>query len=108
MRGSKRKGQRPGTWELRIDAGYDPLTGRRRQRSVVLEGTAREADGKLAELTVEAANGRLQTGTHTVAKLMEVGLEQAAAEGLERTTLRGYRRVAENQIILSASGASPS
>ena len=26
------------------------------------------------------------------------GLEQAAAEGLERTTLRGYRRVAENQI----------
>jgi integrase len=99
MRGSKRKGQRPGTWELRIDAGCDPLTGRRRQRSVIFEGTAREADGKLAELTVEAGNGRLQTGTHTVAKLIEVGLEQAAAEGLERTTLRGYRRVAENQII---------
>jgi hypothetical protein len=26
MRGSKRKGRRPGTWELRIDAGVDPLT----------------------------------------------------------------------------------
>lgn len=54
MRGSRRKGRRPGTWELRIDAGVDPLSGRRRQRSVVFEGTAREADAKLAELNVDA------------------------------------------------------
>lgn len=26
MQGSKRKGRRPGTWELRVDAGEDPLT----------------------------------------------------------------------------------
>ena len=99
MAGSRRKGRRPGTWELRIDAGYDPLTGRRRQRSVVFEGTARAADHKLAELTVDAAHGRLQVGSHTLAQLIEAGLEQAASEGLERTTMRGYRRVAENQIL---------
>jgi integrase len=98
MRGSRRKGRRPGTWELRIDAGLDPLTGRRRQRSVVFEGTAREADAKLAELTVEAGRGRLQSGAHALSELLERGLEQAASEGLERSTLRGYRRVAENQI----------
>ena len=99
MRGSKRKGRRPGLWELRIDAGFDPLTGKRRQRSISFEGTSREADRKLAELTVESSNGRLQAGSYTVAKVVEAGLEQAASEGLERTTIRGYRRVAENQII---------
>jgi hypothetical protein len=99
MRGSKRKGRRPGTWELRIDAGVDPLTGQRRPRSVTFEGTARDADRRLAELTVERGQGRLQSGSHTVAQLIERGLEQAAAEGLERTTLRGYRRVAEGQIL---------
>lgn len=33
-----------------------------------------------------------------MAQVLTAGLEQAAAEGLERTTLRGYRRVAECQI----------
>ena len=99
MRGSKRKGRRAGLWELRIDAGFDPLTGKRRQRSISFEGTSREADQKLAELTVESSNGRLQAGSYTVAKVVEAGLEQAASEGLERTTIRGYRRVAENQIL---------
>ncbi len=98
MRGSRRKGRRPGTWELRIDAGLDPLTGRRLQRSLVFEGTAREADAKLAELTVEAGRGRIQSSAHNLSELLERGLEQAASEGLERSTLRGYRRVAENQI----------
>ncbi len=98
MRGSRRKGRRPGTWELRIDAGLDPLSGRRRQRSVVFEGTAREADAKLAELTVETGRSRMQSSAHTLSELLERGLEQAASEGLERSTLRGYRRVAENQI----------
>jgi integrase len=96
VRGSKRKGRRPGLWELRIDAGFDPLTGTRRQRSISFEGTSREADRKLAELTVESSNGRLQAGSYTVAKVVEAGLEQAAAEGLERTTIRGYRRLAED------------
>ena len=97
--GTKRKGRRAGTWELRVDAGFDPLTGRRRQRSITFEGTAREADHRLAELTLERTSGRLQAGNLTVGKLLEAGLEQAEAEGLERTTLRGYRRVAERQIL---------
>jgi integrase len=99
MPGSKRRGKRPGSWELRVDVGYDALTGKRRQRSVMFEGTAREADKQLAELTVAASRGHLPAGSHTVAQLIEAGLEHAATEGLERTTLRGYRRVAECQIL---------
>lgn len=99
MRGSRRRGRRPGTWELRLDAGIDPLNGRRLQRSVTFEGTAREADRRLAELMMENKHGRLRSSSCTVAELLEAGLEQAEAEGLERTTLRGYRRVAESQIV---------
>ncbi len=51
---------------------------------MVLEGTAREADAKLAELTVEAGRGRVQSSAHTLSELLERGLEQAASEGLER------------------------
>lgn len=99
MRGSKRRGKVAGSWELRVDMGVDPLTGRRRQKSVTFHGTAREADQKLAELTTASGRGQLRSTSHTVKQLMEAALEQAAAEGLERTTLRGYRRVAECQII---------
>ncbi|MGE0729145.1 MAG: tyrosine-type recombinase/integrase [Acidimicrobiia bacterium] len=98
MKGSKRRGRRPGTWELRLDAGIDPLTGRRLQRSITFHGTAREADLRLAELSVEKSQGRISGGSRTVAEVLEAGLDQAQAEGLERTTLRGYRRVAECQI----------
>ncbi|MGE4164012.1 MAG: tyrosine-type recombinase/integrase [Vicinamibacterales bacterium] len=98
MKGSKRRGRRPGTWELRLDAGVDPLNGRRLQRSITFHGTAREADLRLAELSVEKSHGRISGGSHTVAEVLEAGLDQARAEGLERTTLRGYRRVAECQI----------
>jgi hypothetical protein len=38
---------------------------------------------------VESSNGRLEAGSYTVAKVVEAGLEQAASEGLERTTIRG-------------------
>ena len=27
MKGSKRRGKRPGTWELRVEGGCDPLSG---------------------------------------------------------------------------------
>jgi len=99
MRGSRRKGRRPGDVgaadRCRPRPAHRPVPTAQR----VFEGTAREADAKLAELTVEAGRGRVQSGAHTVAELMERGLEQVASEGLERSTRRGYRRVAENQIV---------
>jgi hypothetical protein len=90
VKGSKRKGRRPGTWELRVDAGLDPLTAKRQQKSVVFEGTAREADVALAELLTAASRGRVSVGNRTVADAVEAGLQQAKLKGLEPTTLRHY------------------
>ena len=96
MRGSKRTGRRPGTWELRVDAGRDPLTGSRQQKSVMFEGTSREADLALAELITKASRGGVSVGTRTVADVVEAGLQPAEFEGLEPTTVRSYRTAANN------------
>ncbi|MCB1013357.1 MAG: hypothetical protein KDB15_17000, partial [Microthrixaceae bacterium] len=62
MQGSKRKGRRPGTWELRVDAGEDPLTRKRQQKSVTFHGTSRQADVALAELITKSARGQVSVG----------------------------------------------
>ena len=99
MKGSKRKGRRAGTWELRIDAGRDALTGRRQQKSVVFEGTAREADAALAELLTQANRGQVAVNMRTVADAVEEGLRQAVLEGLEKTTIRHYRTSADRHVL---------
>ena len=99
MQGSKRKGRRPGTWELRVDAGEDPLTRKRQQKSVIFEGGSREADVALAELITKASRGGVSVGTRTVADAIEAGLRQAELEGLEPTTIRNYRTAATNHVL---------
>ena len=99
LKGSKRKGRRPGTWELRVDAGRDPLTQKRQQKSMVFVGTAREADVALAALITEASRGNVSVGTRTVADAIESGLRQAELEGLEPTTLRAYRTSADCHLL---------
>ncbi|HNH37460.1 MAG: site-specific integrase [Microthrixaceae bacterium] len=99
MQGSKRKGRRPGTWELRVDAGEDPLTRKRQQKSVTFHGTSRQADVALAELITKSARGQVSVGQRTVAHAIEAGLRQAELEGLEPTTLRSYRTSAECHVL---------
>jgi len=50
MRGSKRNDRRRGTWELRIDAGYDRLTGTRRQRGLIYSHWIPESDERAADV----------------------------------------------------------
>lgn len=99
MKGSKRKGRRPGTWELRVDAGEDPLTRKRQQKSVTFHGTSREADVALAELITKSSRGLVSAGQRTVAHAVEAGLRQAELEGLEPTTLRHYRTSAKCHVL---------
>ena len=99
MKGNKRKGRVPGTWELRVDAGEDPLTRKRQQKSVTFHGTSREADIALAELITKSSRGQVSVGQRTVAHAVEAGLRQAELEGLEPTTLRNYRTSAECHVL---------
>lgn len=87
----------PGVWEVRVEAGRDPVTGRRRQISRTVRGGKRDAQKVLNKLASEA-----DTGTHsgtdvTFRELADRWL--ALTEGdLSVTTARRYRDLLKNHI----------
>ncbi len=62
MTGSIRQRQ-PGSWELRVYVGLDPVTNRRRYATRTVRGSRRAATAALAELVEDAAHSRLRAGT---------------------------------------------
>lgn len=48
----------PGVWELIVEAGRDPVTGKRRQVSRIFRGNLRDAKKARAALLVEVGKGR--------------------------------------------------
>jgi len=56
MRGHIRK--RGNKWVVVIDIGRDPVTNKRKQKWVTVNGTKKEAEKRLAELIAEVENGR--------------------------------------------------
>jgi integrase len=99
MRGSMRsvKG-RTNYWELSVDAGRDPLTGRRSRVARGFSGTKREAENALNALLTEVADGRASASTVTLSELIDRWLENVGP-GLSPRTLGGYRRVSDKRIV---------
>lgn len=96
MRGSLREKQ-PGRWELRVPLPPDPVSGARRQRSVTLNGTKRQAERELVRLIAEADTGR-DTGTRaTVSVLLDQWWEHKVGR-LSPTTAREYKRLLDKRI----------
>jgi integrase len=96
MRGSLRE-RRPGTWELVVSLGRDPLDGRYRQLSRTFDGTKREAQRALAELVTEVSAGRESGANATVGDLLTQWLDLAAAQ-LSPTTLRTYQQIVRTRL----------
>lgn len=80
----------PGIWQLRVDAGKDPVTGVRRRKSLNVRGTRREAQQALNILVVEVESGRYSGTTSTFEQLATAWLELVESD-LSPTTVRGYR-----------------
>jgi len=64
-----------GVYRLRVDAGVDPVTGRRRQISKVIHGGKREANSALRHLINEVESGVATNAKQTVDELMGEWLE---------------------------------
>ncbi|WP_276971326.1 tyrosine-type recombinase/integrase [Ferrimicrobium acidiphilum] len=64
-----------GVYRLRVDAGVDPVTGRRRQISKVIHGGKREANSALRHLINEVESGVVTNAKQTVNELMGEWLE---------------------------------
>lgn len=87
----------PGTWELRVAAGRDPLTGRYRQITRTVHGSKRDAKAALAELASEVAKGRLGGTEATMSELLDRWLALVEPD-LSPTTAANYRRYVERRI----------
>lgn len=92
VKGSMRKGQRPGTWEFRVSLGRDPLTGKYGYLSRTFVGGRRDAQTALAELVAGLASEVHASGAGgaTVADLLEQWLD-LVQDRLSPTTVRNYR-----------------
>lgn len=96
MRGSiERRGK---SWRIRIDAGHDPVSGRRRQLTRTVNGTKRQAEDAMARLLVEMGEGRHEgTGVIVVADLCKQWFEQARPS-LEPNTAVSFASVIKRYI----------
>ena len=88
----------PGVWELIVEAGRDPVTGRSRQVSRTFHGTLRDAKKARAELLVDVGKGR-HTGTAaTVEELYREWIAELRRKGRSPNTVYGYERVYERNV----------
>lgn len=87
-----------GVWEVRAEAGRDPLTGKRRQISRTVRGSKRDAEKVLNALVAEADRGDAQGTDATFQALTDRWLEQAGPD-LSPTTLRRYRDLLRLHIL---------
>ena len=88
----------PGVWELIVEAGQDPVTGRRRQVSRVFRGNLRDAKKARAELLAEVSKGR-HTGTSaTLNELFDEWIVELRRKGRSPNTIRRYESVYNHNI----------
>ena len=85
-----------GVWRLRVDAGTDPRTGRRRVVSQTVRGTKRQAEDALAEL-VAGQRRRRAHSDETVADLLAQWLEHREPS-LSPLTVQRYRQAVRTHL----------
>jgi len=97
MRGTLRE-KRPGQWELRVQTGRDPLTGKHGQSSRTVRGTRREAEKALAAFYVEIVERpSAPPGKRSMAELLDAWFELASAD-LAPKTAHEYSRIIQARI----------
>ena len=80
----------PGVWELILEAGRDPVTGRRRQFSRTFRGNLREAKKARAALLVEAGKGRHEGTNASLDDLFGDRVVELKRKGRSPNTIAGY------------------
>ena len=104
MKGGLRE-KSPGIWEVRLEAGRDPVTGRRRQVSRSVHGTKRQAQAVLNTLLADA---NIDQGGRTKATFQQLSDQWLALvqNDLSPTTIHRYKNLLKNR-ILPALGSRP-
>jgi integrase len=83
----------PGVWELIVEAGRDPVTGKRRQVSRTFNGNLRDAKQARAALLVEASKGRHSGTKASLDDLFVDWIVELQRKGRSPNTIDGYEKV---------------
>jgi integrase len=100
-RGSLTK--RGDSWRIIVDAGTDPITGKRRQLTRTVRGTKREAEAIQASMLTEVAEGRATRTGATLGELLDAWYDANSAEWSPRTALENRRII--KSVIVPALGS---
>lgn len=88
-----------GRWEARYTIGFDPATGKQKQKSVYGK-TQKEVREQLAEITIELDNGTyLEPAKETLGIWLDTWLETYAQFSVKPYTMDAYERVCRNYLI---------
>jgi integrase len=92
--GSIRLKREPDYWEMRVYAGRDPITGKRRYASRAFRGGKRDANHALAAFVAEVNREAVSTSEATVDSLLVAHVDHLEARGRQARTIDGYRTIA--------------
>lgn len=94
----RRRGR--GSWEVTVDLGRDPATGRRRRRFLSTRGTKRDAERALAEALHQRDTGiDISPGKITVGDYLRRWLRDYAEGAVAASTLARYTGIVEQHLI---------
>ncbi len=82
----------PGKWELIVQAGRDPVSGKQRQVSRTFQGNMRDAKKARADLLAEVSAGRHDGTGATLDDLCEAWLQELERKGRSPNTIHNYRK----------------
>jgi integrase len=90
-----------GSWEIAIDVGRDPATGKRLQHWETVRGTKKDAERRLAELAVEVEKRTYVKLAHniTLADYLTDWLQTHAELHCRPRTAEGYRFIVDRHLI---------
>jgi integrase len=88
------------SWELKFDAGADPVTGKRRIRYASFKGAKREAELELARLvSANAAGEGVDPSKATIAEFIERWDRDWASINVGAKTLERYRQIIKLNVV---------
>lgn len=88
----------PDVWELIVETGRDPVTGRRRQVSRTFRGNLSSAKKERARLLTEAGKGRHDGTNANVGELFDEWILELTRKGRSPNTVDGYQRTYHRNI----------
>jgi len=93
------------SWNVQVDLGRDPSTGRRRRRVFTVSGTKKDAQHALTAALRERDLGNdTDAGTLTVAEYLRDWLRDGAAQRVAPSTLERYRQIVEQHLVPALGG----